>query len=204
MNPYEANPEHIPPTDRYADVPLYGRYFPRPTDFTPDAKHINRTAPESLEYWSTVLEKCTKSNRIYENQDGGRDVFALGSVIIKSSHLKGTLQGRRSHRDYSYADTNEVEAIALARKVLDSSIVPRVYFAAKVLQNTLSSISLFDTLLRLRSTGERTRCIGTRENPRGRPQHSLAVHLTVSEGFLQATNTRDATAAAHNNSTSWD
>ncbi|KAF1852168.1 uncharacterized protein K460DRAFT_299988 [Cucurbitaria berberidis CBS 394.84] len=132
MNPYEANPENIPPTDRYADVPLYGRYLPRPTDFTPDAKHMNCTTPESLGYWFTVLKKCTESNRIYDNQDGGRDVFALGSVIIKSSHLKANPQGRRSHRDYSYADANEVEALALARKVLDSTKVPQVYFAAKI------------------------------------------------------------------------
>ncbi|KAF2759057.1 hypothetical protein EJ05DRAFT_499482 [Pseudovirgaria hyperparasitica] len=133
MNPYEANPDNIPPTDRYADVPLYGRYRPQPTDFVPDAKHINRTTPEALEYWSTVLAKCTESTRIYENQDGGRDVFALGGVIVKSSHLKELLQGRRAHRDYSYADANEVEAIALARTVLDGTTkVPRVYFAAKV------------------------------------------------------------------------
>ncbi|KAF1951109.1 hypothetical protein CC80DRAFT_597743 [Byssothecium circinans] len=132
MNPYEADPEKIPSTDRYADVPMYGRYLPRSADFTPDAKHINCTTPESLEYWSTVLDKCTESNRIYENQDGGRDVFALGSVIVKSSHLKAIRQGRRSHRDYSYADANEVEAIAIARKVLGSVKVPRVYFAAKV------------------------------------------------------------------------
>ncbi|KAI3317824.1 hypothetical protein HD806DRAFT_357664 [Xylariaceae sp. AK1471] len=132
MNPYEADPENIPPTDRYADVPLYGRYFPRSTDFRPDMKHINCTTPESLEYWSTVLESCTELNRIYENQDGGRDVFAFGSVIIKSSHLKATLEGRRSHRDYSYADANEVKAIPLARKILDEVKVPQVYFAAKV------------------------------------------------------------------------
>lgn len=60
-------------------------------------------------------------------------MFALGTVIVKSSHLKKTLEGRRSHRDYSYADANEVAATALARKVLDSSKVPRIYFAAKVL-----------------------------------------------------------------------
>jgi hypothetical protein len=137
MNPYEANPEKILPTDRYADVPLYGRYLPRPTDFSPDAKHINSTNSESLAYWSAVLEKCTESNRIYDNQDGGRDVFALGSVIIKSSHLKRILQGRRSHRDYSYADANEVEAVALARKVLEDVKVPRICFAAKVLSNML-------------------------------------------------------------------
>jgi hypothetical protein len=135
MNPYEANPVNIPGTDRYADVPMYGRYLPQPTDFRPDAKHINCTTPESLEYWSTVLKECTESNRIYENLDGGRDVFAFGSVIIKSSHLKEVLEGRRSHRDYSYADANEVEATALARQVLDDIKVPRIYFAAKVPPN---------------------------------------------------------------------
>jgi hypothetical protein len=117
MNPYEANPENIPPTDRYADVPLYGRYLSRPTDFSPDAKHVNCTTAESLKYWSTVLKKCTESNRIYGSQDGERDVFALGNVIIKSSHLKGSLQGRQSHRNYSYADANELETIRLARRV---------------------------------------------------------------------------------------
>jgi COMPASS component SPP1 len=59
-------------------------------------------------------------------------VFALGSVIIKSSHLKPTLEGRRSHRDYAFADANEVEAIPLARRVLGDVRVPQVYFAAKV------------------------------------------------------------------------
>ncbi|KAF1837236.1 hypothetical protein BDW02DRAFT_519448 [Decorospora gaudefroyi] len=132
MNPYVANPNNIPPTDRYADEPQYGRYLPHPTDFTPAAQHIHSSTPASLTYWSTVLNQCTPSNRIYENQDGGRDVFALGSVIIKSSHLKPTLQGRRSHRDYSFADANEVQAIGLAKKVLDGTEVPTVYFAAKI------------------------------------------------------------------------
>jgi hypothetical protein len=96
---------------------------------------MNSTTTDSISYWSKVLEKCTASNRIYENQDGGRDVFALGSVIIKSSHLKITLEGRRSHRDYSYADANELKAIALAKKVLDGVKVPRAYFAAKVIDS---------------------------------------------------------------------
>jgi len=145
MNPYESNPENIPPTDRYADVPLYGRYLPSLTDFTPNSNYVNCTTPESLEYWSTVLEKCTVHNRIYENEDGGRDVFALGSVIIKSSHLKAILQGRRSYRDYSYADANEVEAIALARKVLGSVKVPQVYFAAKVRYPQIRAVSVTPT-----------------------------------------------------------
>ena len=148
MNPYEARPDKIPSTDRYADEPLYGRYFPSPTDFRPDTKHVNSATPESLEYWSTVLQSCTESNRIYENQDGGRDVFALGSVIIKSGHLKNTLEGRKSYRDYSYADANEVKAITLAKQVLDSVKVPQVYFAAKVNVNFAKWLYvLFVTLL---------------------------------------------------------
>ena len=139
MNPYEANPTKTPPTDRYADIPHYGRYSPSPTDFTPDMKHINSTKPESLIYWSTVLQLCTATNRIYESQDGGRDVFALGSVIVKSSHLKTTLQGRKAHRDYSYADANEVQAIALARGVLGDTQVPQIYFAAKVFSKLWAS-----------------------------------------------------------------
>lgn len=81
-----------------------------------------------------MLNRCTEANRIYENEDGGRDVFALGSVIIKSNHLKTILEGRKSHRDYSYADANEVQAIILAEKVLGGITVPQIYFAAKVFQ----------------------------------------------------------------------
>ncbi|KAI1179270.1 hypothetical protein F4777DRAFT_575300 [Nemania sp. FL0916] len=127
MNPYEADPEKIPKDDLYADDPFYGRYLPRSTDFKPDAKHINSTTPESLSYWSTVLAQCTAANRLYEADAGGRDVFALGSVIVKSSHLKET-----PSRDYSYADANEVEVIPLAKGVLNDIKVPQVYFAAKI------------------------------------------------------------------------
>lgn len=140
MNPYEADPEKIPSTDRYADVPLYGRYLPRATDFIPDPRYIKSTTTEAIAYWTLVLEKCTDSNRIYENDEGGRDVFALGSVIIKSSHLKPALEGRRSFRDYSYADANEVEAVALARRVLGEVKVPEIYFAAKVNLNCFSTV----------------------------------------------------------------
>ena len=40
MNPYETNPDHIPSTDLYADVLLYGRYTPKPDDFRVDQQHI--------------------------------------------------------------------------------------------------------------------------------------------------------------------
>ncbi|KAK4152382.1 hypothetical protein C8A00DRAFT_44540 [Chaetomidium leptoderma] len=124
MNPYEANPEKIPPGDRYADVPFYGRYHPTAVDFQPDPTH-----------WSSVLAQCDKTNRIYENLDGGRDVFALGGVIVKSRHLHPEQEGRRSTRDYSLADENEVVATAVVRQCLSQQLairVPQIYFAGKI------------------------------------------------------------------------
>lgn len=132
MNPYEANPAKIPTNDRYSDLPLYGRYFPASGDFQPDPKHTNSVSEDSLKYWASVLDLCNTSNRIYEGLEGARDVFALGSVIIKSSHLHAHLQGRRASRDFSYADANEVKATALARTVLKDVKVPIIYFARKI------------------------------------------------------------------------
>lgn len=142
MNPYEASPEKIPCTDRYIAEPFYGRYSPRTNDFVPDKRYVNSASLESLEYWMSVLEQCDESVRIYDNIDGGRDVFALGSVIVKSSHLKEKLEGRRAHRDYSFADKNEVEATALARRVLGDIKVPGIYFAGKVRVSNLAIFSI--------------------------------------------------------------
>ncbi|KAF4630360.1 hypothetical protein G7Y89_g7776 [Cudoniella acicularis] len=132
MNPYEADQDKIPEADRYGDVPLYGRYLPREDDFKPEKDHIKSSTPESLRYWESVLEKCTPENRIYEAQEGGRDVFALGSVIVKSSHLKEGLGGRRSFRDYSFADRNELQTVDLVRGILRGVLVPEIYFASKI------------------------------------------------------------------------
>ncbi|KPM40300.1 hypothetical protein AK830_g6274 [Neonectria ditissima] len=144
MNPYEADPDKIPSRDRYADVPFYGRYCPKPDDFHPDPPKPTKAGdateyspasaePDFIEYWtSVVLTLCTPAVRIYENPDGGRDVFALGRIVVKSSHLQETLQGRRSTRDYSLADANEVAATALARKFLKDVKVPLIHFAGKI------------------------------------------------------------------------
>ncbi|KAG8354434.1 hypothetical protein FVEN_g7764 [Fusarium venenatum] len=132
MNPYEADPTKIPQHDRYADVPLYGRYLPTSDDFQPDPKHANSGSDDSLEYWASVLELCNTSNRIYQGLEGARDVFALGSVIVKSSHLHTELQGKRASRDFSYADANEVKATDLARTVLKDIKIPTIYFANKI------------------------------------------------------------------------
>ncbi|EFR05484.1 hypothetical protein MGYG_08498 [Nannizzia gypsea CBS 118893] len=122
MNPYEADPAKIPETDRFADVPLYGRYYPRPDDFKPDKRHCNSTTPESLAYWEEVLKLCDTTVRIYENTDGGRDVFALETE----------LKGRRACRDYSLADANEVKATALVKGIVKDIAIPEIYFAGKI------------------------------------------------------------------------
>ncbi|KAL4965847.1 uncharacterized protein BDV14DRAFT_199622 [Aspergillus stella-maris] len=124
MDPYETNSSKIPSTDLYADVPLYGRYTPQQDDFK----------PESIEYWEPVLSLCTKKNRIYPADEGGRDVFASGSVIVKSGHLVNDLEAGEKETDYFYADRNEIEAIRLARGVLGRMgvRVPCVYFAGRV------------------------------------------------------------------------
>lgn len=128
-DPYEADAGKIPPSDPYRGEPFYGRYLPHATDFTPDSQHINSVTPESVAYWASVLSKCTVENRIYDNETGGRDVFALGRVIIKSTHLKAD-----PGRDYALADANEVAATALAGPVLEAIAirVPKIYFASKI------------------------------------------------------------------------
>ncbi|KAM5346999.1 hypothetical protein ACJ41O_010004 [Fusarium nematophilum] len=123
VSPYETDPSRIPETDRYADIPLYGRYGPAADDFRPQPEHINSTSPQSLKYWEGVLSLCGDSNLAYKNEldDHGRDVFALGSVIVKSGHLH-----KPPTRDYSYNDKNEVAAVALARRPLEELGIKRI------------------------------------------------------------------------------
>ncbi|CAK7222404.1 hypothetical protein SCUCBS95973_004826 [Sporothrix curviconia] len=118
MDPYAADPDLIPATDLYADVPFYGRYLPRQDDFRVDPQHVSSQSPASLQYWESVLGHCNESNRIYPAVEGGRDVFALGTVIVKSSHLHSLVDGKPAEIDYTYADANEVAAVALAKSVL--------------------------------------------------------------------------------------
>ncbi|KAH8425999.1 uncharacterized protein LDX57_003737 [Aspergillus melleus] len=127
MNPYVTDPEDIPATDLYAGVPLYGRYLPKPGDFLVDPQHVRSQTPDSIKYWESVVSLCNESIRIYPADEGGRDVFALGGVIVKSSHLHNTQE-----IDYSYADANEVLAIAIAKSTLKDVKVPEIYFSGKI------------------------------------------------------------------------
>lgn len=132
MNPYASNPGDIPATDMYADVPLYGRYFPRQDDFQVDLQHINSLSTASLQYWASVVELCNEAVRIYPADEGGRDVFALGSVIVKSSHLHNSGNGQIKEIDFSYADANELQTITIAKSILKDVRVPEILFAGKV------------------------------------------------------------------------
>lgn len=127
MDPYEANPDHIPATDLYADVPLYGRYLPKPDDFHVDPQHINSQTPDAIRYWSSVVTLCSEATKIYPADEGGRDVFALGEIIVKSSHLHEEME-----KDYSYADANEVRAIGIAKGAFADIRIPDIYFSGKV------------------------------------------------------------------------
>lgn len=75
-----------------------------------------------------MVDLCDESIRICPADESDRDVFALGTVIIKSSHLHDTPE-----TDYSYADANEVVAILIAKNILRDVTVPKIYFAGKVL-----------------------------------------------------------------------
>lgn len=59
------DPDHIPPTDLYADVPLYGRHFPKPGDFRINLQHVNSKSPDSIQYWASMVDFCNESVRIY-------------------------------------------------------------------------------------------------------------------------------------------
>ncbi|KAI1425717.1 kinase-like domain-containing protein [Xylaria sp. FL1777] len=130
MNPYEADPKKIPADDLYWDIPSFGRYLARPDDFQVDRQYVNSRTEDSLRYWASVLDRCDETVRIYPADDDGRDVFALGSVIVKSSHLHTTR--KQDKVDFTYADANEVQAIALVRGVLDDVKVPKIYFNGQI------------------------------------------------------------------------
>ncbi|KAK3393802.1 hypothetical protein B0H63DRAFT_444017 [Podospora didyma] len=90
-----------------------------------------------------VVDLCTESVRIYPADEGGRDVFALGSIIVKSSHLHTIGGTQHTEIDYSYADANEFQAISTAKSALRGVHAPDMYFAGKVLiQERLPGVGL--------------------------------------------------------------
>jgi hypothetical protein len=147
---------------------------------------------DSLRYWASVVSLCTEDIRIYPADEGGRDVFALGSVTVKSSHLRAREGAQCTEIDFSYADANEVRAIALAKTVLKDVKVPEIYFAGKVLT------------LAIRLSGSTTHICSDQWSPSARPRKTprcwivcrLAVSLQRLEEVLQRTGQEDTPAAS--------
>lgn len=188
MNPYATNPDNIPATDLYAAVPLYGRYFPRQDDFHVDLQHVNSLSTASLQYWASVVGLCNESVRIYPADEGGRDVFALGNVIVKSSHLHDPENGQIKEIDFSYADANEVQAIAIAKSILKDIRVPNIFFAGKV-----RSPFFHATLLRLSYTpvGQWSSGAGPRKTTGRWNECRMAVLIARPKRIIQTAITRD-------------
>jgi hypothetical protein len=195
MNPYVSDSDNIAVSDRYADIPLYGRYCPKPDDFTVDPQHANSHSPDALRYWASVIAQCTESNQIYPADGGGRDVFALGTVIIKSSHLH-----EEAEIDYSYADANEVQAIDLARSALKDGIrVPEVYFSGKVYTHH----PIFPLLFIHKEpcaywiAGEWSQSACPRAAPWRRPQRGVVVFITGTKRVFQSAGARNSSLTSH-------
>ncbi|KAH7051199.1 hypothetical protein B0J12DRAFT_80290 [Macrophomina phaseolina] len=156
-SPCETDPNLLPDSDPFRDMPLYGRYAPSPTDFHPDPAHIQSTSPASIAHWENLLKDyCNEDTLMLSPVDDdsaialGRWIFAIGSVVIKTNHLAPA--GRR-RRDYSGVDRNEVEAIRLVKERVIAAgktdiRVPQVYFQGKLLggdvlvQERLPGVSL--------------------------------------------------------------
>lgn len=188
MNPYMTDPDHIPPSDLYADLPLYGRYSPKPDDFCIDIQHVNSQSTDSLQYWASVLDLCNESVRIYPGDEDSRDVFALGSVIIKSRHLHTQKSTEYVEIGYSYADANEVQAIAIAKNVLKNVKVPDIYFNGKVLVPVLLLSLLFITYTLL---DQWPPGICSRKASRCCVDCCMAVPIAKPKGVFQTASTRD-------------
>lgn len=54
MDPYGADPEKLPTTDLYWDLPFYGRCYPKADDSRVNLQRVNSHTTESLKYWASV------------------------------------------------------------------------------------------------------------------------------------------------------
>ncbi|KAI1136792.1 hypothetical protein F5Y05DRAFT_104355 [Hypoxylon sp. FL0543] len=129
MNPYETDHSKIPREDPYVGS-TYGRYKPSPGDFVPDPPSGPSRDQDVIRYWERVIrEKCTEANRMY-SVEGWRDVFGLGTVIVKSSHLSA----KPLDEDFATRDANHREATLTVGYFLARSNyqVPNVLFQGKI------------------------------------------------------------------------
>ncbi|KAJ5577579.1 uncharacterized protein N7459_006543 [Penicillium hispanicum] len=130
-NPYETNPENIPPDDPFlAQSAQYGRYAPHPDDFSPHYNHWYQSDPDTDVFWQEVARKyCTPEHSL--NTSGPREVFTAGSVIIRVD--RESVEGAAAKR-YPCVNANELSS---ARKVEESFkqigvAVPVIYFCGTI------------------------------------------------------------------------
>ena len=171
-------------------------------DFHVDLQHANSQSVAALQYWASVVDRCDESVRIYLADEGGRDVFALGSVIIKSSHLHNPSNSQRIEIDYSYADANEIQAFAIAKNILKDVRVPEIYFAGKILMLSPPSffimISSLTYILDQWSSGP-----SPRKTPGCQFDCRVAVSIPRPKGSIQAVGTNDTSTATRRKAHRW-
>ena len=125
MDPYETDISKVPSTDQFVDLPLYGRYKATPEEF----KVNEERGQEDIEYWESVLAKCSEDNKIL-NVPGKQDIFAVGNVIVRSSHI----QDPKYHPidDRRVRDLNEIDALEIVKQHFPKIPIPKVYFHGTV------------------------------------------------------------------------
>ncbi|KAF4211120.1 hypothetical protein CNMCM8980_006106 [Aspergillus fumigatiaffinis] len=130
-NPYETNPELIPPTDPFLSrSPQYGRYASHADDFKPRYDGWYQAEPEASSYWEEIVRtSCTPENSL--NVPGTREVYAAGSVLLKVDQEPAA--GAAAER-YSNVNTNELSAAKRAQDALQELgvAVPILYFCGTV------------------------------------------------------------------------
>ncbi|KAJ5155796.1 hypothetical protein N7492_008599 [Penicillium capsulatum] len=131
ITPYETDPDRIPRDDPFlAQSTRYGRYAPRPDDFTPRYKDWYHSDPDATEFWKEVAQRfCTPDHSL--NVLGPREAFAAGSVIIQVD--REPAEGTAAER-FSCANANELSS---ARKVEEALkgigvAVPVIHFCGTI------------------------------------------------------------------------
>lgn len=130
-SPYETDPNRIPCDDPFlAQSTQYGRYTPRPDDFTPQCTDWYHSDPDANALWKEVAQRfCTPDHSL--RVPGPREVFSAGSVIIQVD--RESAEGPAAER-FSCVNANELSS---ARKV-DEALreigvaVPVIHFCGTI------------------------------------------------------------------------
>ncbi|OAA57788.1 Protein kinase-like domain protein [Cordyceps fumosorosea ARSEF 2679] len=121
-NPYEADPQKIPPSDPYREEPLYGRYLPEPTDFTPDSQHINSTTPDSLAASKRQARNVLKAlSTINASDCGGRPGYVVADPDPVAN--RGVLQLEREILSGGDDDVPQSSCVLMHNDLSQSNLI---------------------------------------------------------------------------------